>query len=251
MMNPQMFTLTTPDSALAAIEASLPIDPQPYILGNRPTGLIVVDVVNGFCTVDYGSLAPNEPNEQIETMVAESNRLAKAWTDKGLPVLAFLDSHEPGKPEPPYPLHCEKGTGEEKLVPQLEWLEDNPHTTLINKDCVNGFIGALNPDTGKNILLEWVNQNKLEALVVVGICTDICVMDLVVTMLSARNHDLIPTLKDIAVYTKGCATYDMTPEMVTKLSLPKTAIHPQNIAHHVGLYTMAERGAFIASAILL
>lgn len=245
--------LTTPNhpnSTLAAIKAALPIDPQPYTIGDRPTGLIIVDVVNGFCTVGDGSYAPTEPNEQIETMISENNRLSKGFTARGLPILVFLDVHEPGKPESPYPLHCERGTGEEKLVPQLKWLEDNPHTTLIEKDCVNGFIGAIALDTGNNNLLQWVNQNKLEALVVVGICTDVCVMDLVVTMLSARNHDLTPTLKDLAVYTKGCATHDMTPEMVTQLGLPKTAIHPQKIAHHVGLYTMAERGALIASTIL-
>lgn len=244
-------TLTTSNSTLEAIEAALPIDPQSYTIGDRPTGLIIVDVVNGFCTVGHGSLAPTEPNAQIETMVAESNRLAQEFTTKDLPVLAFLDSHQPGKPEPPYPLHCEQGTGEEKLVNQLEWLEDNPHATLIKKDCINGFIGAINVDTGQNTLLQWINHHQLETLVVVGICTDICVMDFVVTMLSARNHDLTPTLKDIAVYAKGCATYDMTPEMVTQLGLPKTAIHPQNIAHHVGLYTMAERGALIADEILI
>lgn len=43
----------------------------------------------------------------------------------------------------------------------------------------------------------------------------------------------------------------MTSEMVAKFSLPKTAIHPQDIAHHVGLYTMAARGALLASEILL
>lgn len=244
-------TPTTLDSTLAAIEAALPIDPQPYTIGNRPTGLIVVDVVNGFCTVGSGYCAPTESNEQIETMVAESNRLAQAFTTRGLPILVFLDVHEPGKPEPPYPNHCEKGTGEEKLVTQLKWLEDNPHTTLIEKDCVNGFIGAIDPDTRENTLLQWVNQHKLEALVVVGICTDVCVMDVVITMLSARNHDLTPTLKDIAVYTKGCATFDMTPEMAAKQGLPKTAVHPQKIAHHMGLYNMAERGALIASTVCL
>ncbi len=244
-------TSTTHDSTLAAIETALPIAPQSYTIGDRPTGLIIVDVVNGFCTVGYGSLAPIEPNEQIETMVAESNRLAQEFTARSLPILAFLDTHQPGKPEPPYPLHCEKGTGEEKLVPQLEWLENDPHTTLIEKDCINGFIGSIEVETGKNKLIQWINQHKLEALVVVGICTDICVMDFVLTMLSARNHDLTPTLKDITVYSKGCATYDMTPEMVTQLGLPKTAIHPQAIAHHVGLYTMAERGALIADVIML
>ena len=244
-------TLATPDSTLAAIEAALPIDPQPYTVGDRSTGLVIVDVINGFCTVGYGSLAPTEPNEQIETMVAETNRLAQTFTARGLPVLAFLDTHEPGKPEPPYPNHCEQGTGEEKLVPQLTWLEDNPHTTLIEKDCINGFIGAIAPDTGNNTLVQWVNQHKLEALVVAGICTDICVMDFVVTLLSARNHNLVPTLKDIVVYTEGCATYDMTTEMVAKFGLPKTAIHPQKVTHHMGLYTMEKRGAMLAAEILL
>ncbi|NEP56175.1 MAG: isochorismatase family protein [Symploca sp. SIO2G7] len=243
--------LTTPDSTLSAIEAALPIDPQPYAVGDRSTGLIVVDVINGFCTIGYGSLAPAEPNTQIETMVAETNHLAKAFTARGWPVLAFLDTHEPGKLEPPYPNHCEKGTGEEKLVPQLEWLEENPYSTLIQKDCINGFIGAIAPDTGNNTLVQWVNKNKLEALVVVGICTDICVMDFVVTLLSARNHGLVATLQDIVVYTEGCATYDMTPDMVARFGLPKTAIHPQRITHHVGLYTMEKRGALIASEILL
>ncbi len=244
-------TLTQLDSTLVAIEAALPIDPKPYTVGDSPTGLIIVDVVNGFCTVGCGVAAPTKPNEQIATMVSETVRLAKAFTAKGMPILAFLDTHEPGKPEPPYPPHCEKGTGEEKLVPELEWLESDPHATLIEKDCINGFIGSIHIETGNNSLIQWVNKHKLKALVVVGICTDICVMDFVITTLSARNHNLIPTLKEIAVYSKGCATYDMTAERVTQLGLPKTAIHPQNIAHHIGLYTMAERGALIASAIWL
>ena len=100
-------------------------------------------------------------------------------------------------------------------------------------------------------MLDWINNNKLEALVVVGICTDICVMDFVVTILSVRNHGLAPTLKDVAVYDRGCATFDMTAEMAAEQGLPKTAIHPQKVSHHVGLYTMAERGAFIASTIKL
>ena len=58
-------TLTAPNSTLAAIEAALPIDPQPYIVGDRPTGLIVVDVVNGFCSIGYGAIAPTEPNKQM------------------------------------------------------------------------------------------------------------------------------------------------------------------------------------------
>ncbi|MBC6473221.1 MAG: isochorismatase family protein [Hormoscilla sp. GM102CHS1] len=207
--------------------------------------------MNGFCTVGYGPLAPLEPDEQIATMVSESDRLARTFVERGWPVLAFLDTHEPGKPEPPYPPHCEKGTGEEKLVPELEWLEKHPQVTLVEKDCINGFVGSIDVNTQRNVLLDWVKENKLETLVVVGICTDICVMDFVVTILSVRNHGLLPTLKDVAVYAKGCATFNLTAEMAAEKGLPKTAIHPQKVAHHVGLYTMAERGALIASNISL
>ncbi|HBE16471.1 MAG TPA: isochorismatase [Cyanobacteria bacterium UBA11149] len=241
-------TVTKQDSTLAAIEAALPIEPQTYIIGDRPTGLIVVDVVNCFCTIGY-VFAPQQPDAQISTMVSETNRLAQSFVAKGLPIMVFLDTHQPGKPEPPYPTHCEKGSGEEKLVTELEWLENHPLATLVEKDCINGFIGAIDIDTGRNLLLEWISDRKLEALVVVGICTDICVMDLVTTMLSVRNHALSPTLKDIVVYAKGCATHNITAEMALQQGLPKTAIHPQKIAHHIGLYTMTERGAIIADTI--
>ncbi|NEO58836.1 MAG: isochorismatase family protein [Okeania sp. SIO3B5] len=244
-------TVANSDTALATIQAALPIDPQPYIIGDRPAGLIVVDVLNGFCTVGFGPLAPQVPNEQIATMVSESDRLARTFVERSWPVLVFLDTHEPGKPEPPYPPHCEKGTGEEELVPELKWLYDNPLATLVPKDCINGFIGSIEANTQRNVLLNWINQYKLEVLVVVGICTDICVMDFVVTILSVRNHGLAPTLKDVAVYEKGCATFNLTAEMVAEQGLPKTAIHPQKVSHHIGLYKMAERGAFIASTIEL
>ncbi|MDY7004959.1 MAG: isochorismatase family protein [Cyanobacteriota bacterium] len=244
-------TLATPDNTLATIQAALPIDPQPYLIGDRSAGLIVVDVINGFCTVGFGPLAPQEPNEQITTMISESDRLARTFVERGWPVLAFLDTHEPGKPEPPYPPHCEKGTGEEELVPELKWLYNNPLITLVPKDCINGFIGSIEVNTQRNVLLNWINEYKLEVLVVVGICTDICVMDFVLTILSVRNHGLVPTLKDVAVYEKGCATFDLTAEMAAEQGLPKTAIHPQKVSHHIGLYKMAERGAFIASTIEL
>ena len=109
-------------------------------------GLVIVDEVNGFTTVGAGNLAPSHPNEQINTMVEETNRVARFFSQKHLPLLAFLDTHSPGKPEPPYLPHCEIGTGEEELVPQLKWLETESHATLVRKDCINGFIGAFQTD---------------------------------------------------------------------------------------------------------
>lgn len=61
--------------------------------------------------------APVCQNDQIDMMISETNRLAKQFVERGWPLLAFLDLHEPGVPEPPYSTHCERGTGEEEFVP--------------------------------------------------------------------------------------------------------------------------------------
>jgi len=234
----------SPESAAvaAALAKLAPVAFEPFAVGDRRAGLVIVDEVNGFCTVGAGPLAPATENPQVTQMVAETDRLARAFADRGLPIFVFLDTHEPGKPEPPYPPHCERGTGQENLVPELTWLEDCPQATLWRKDCINGFVGAITED-GDNAVIRWVRENGLECLVAVGICTDICVMDFVLTMLSARNHDLTPGLTDIGVYAPACATYDLPGAVAEDLGLPPTAAHPQDVTHHMGLYFMASRGA--------
>lgn len=54
---------------------------------------------------------------QISGMVDESVTLAREFCEKKWPVYAFLDSHHPDVPEPPYPPHCIAGTDESELVP--------------------------------------------------------------------------------------------------------------------------------------
>ena len=136
-------------------------------------------------------------------------------------------------------------------MPALKWFHDCPQATLMRKDCINGFVGAQALDSGENGMVRWVNDNGLEAVVIVGICTDICVMDFVLTMLSARNHAMMPALRDIVVYEAGCATYDLPREAALSLGLQETASHPQTLTHHLGLYFMASRGAVLASSVRL
>ena len=233
-----------------ALSDAMPVSMEPLAIDGQRVGLIIVDEVNGFATVGAGNLAPPVENPQVTRMVAETDRLARGFSERGLPILAFLDTHEPGKPEPPYPPHCEKGTGEEELVPELEWLGDDPHTTLVRKDCINGFVGATLAD-GRNQVVEWANDNGIEQLLVVGICTDICVMDFVLTALSARNHDMMPTLKDILVYEAGCSTYDLPKSVAEDLGYGATASHPQDVTHYMGLYFMASRGARLVNEVSL
>src|SRR5262252_8089141 len=112
------------------LRATMPVRMEPLAVGAQKTGLVIVDEVNGFATVGAGYLAPPEDNPQVRRMVAETDRLARSFSQRKWPILAFLDTHVPGKPEPPYPPHCEAGTGEENLVPELAWLEGDANATL-------------------------------------------------------------------------------------------------------------------------
>jgi nicotinamidase-related amidase len=235
---------------LTALGQAMPIKLASLKLAGKGTGLVIVDEVNGFATVGAGYLAPPVENELVTNMVAETDRLAREFTGRDWPIFAFLDTHIPGKAEPPYPPHCEAGTGQEHLVPALQWLEKDANTTLVRKDCINGFVGAIAPD-GSNRAVDWVNRHKLQQILVVGICTDICVMDFVLTMLSARNHGLMPSLKEILVYDAGCSTYDLPRAVAEKLKLPSSAAHPQDVAHYMGLYFMHSRGAKLVDQVSL
>lgn len=227
--------------------SDLPIDIVAYPLRGRRAGLVIVDEVNGFATPGAGPLAPSATDAMIERMILETDRLSHRFLEQKRPILAFLDSHVPGRPEPPYPPHCEMGTGQENFVPALAWLDDTAGVTLFRKDCINGYIGAIDRQNGHNAVAEWIVTHQLDTLVIVGICTDICVMDFVLTVLSARNHQLLPGLHDVVVHVMGCATYDLPRSIVESLRLPETVIHPQALTHHVGLYLMASRGAILAT----
>ena len=60
---------------------------------------------------------------------------------------------------------------------------------------------------------------------VVGICTDICVLDFVSSTLSARNIGMLTPLEDVVVYSRGCATYDL-PIHVAR-NIKGALAHPQ------------------------
>ncbi len=247
-----------PSSSLVSdLERQLPVALSPYALADRTVGLVIVDEVNGFCTVGAGNLAPPAPDAQIARMVEETERLARRFAEEKRAILAFLDTHEPGRPEPPYPPHCERGSGEENLVPALAWLEDCGCATLLRKDCINGFVGGIERSfiggghgQHHNKVVDWVNNHRLEAVIATGICTDICVMDFVLTLLSARNHGLMPTLADIVVFEPATATYDLPLGATAGLGLPPTAAHPKAETHHMGLYFMASRGALLAAELI-
>ncbi|GLT68557.1 hypothetical protein SLA2020_407760 [Shorea laevis] len=229
------------------VKNELPLEQETVVFPEEGlTGLVLVDIINGFCTVGAGNLAPREPNRQISGMINESARLAKLFCEKKLPVMAFLDTHQPNKPEEPYPPHCITGTDESNLVPALKWIENEPNVTIRRKDCYDGYLGSIEND-GSNVFVDWVKNNQIQALLVVGASIDISVLDFVCSTLSARNRGFLPPLKDVVVYSQACSTLDVPLHIArsTKGGLP----HHQELMHHVGLYMAKERGARIANEV--
>lgn len=85
-------------------------------------------------------------------------------------------------------------------------------------------------------------------MVVVGVCTDICVLDFVCSTMSAKNRGFLKPLENVVVYSNACATFNVPLEVATNI---KGALaHPQEFMHHVGLYMAKERGAKIAKEVM-
>ena len=58
---------------------TLPIALGRFDPASKPTGLVIVDEVHGFCTVGCGPLAPACPNAQVDRMVTETVGLARRF----------------------------------------------------------------------------------------------------------------------------------------------------------------------------
>ncbi|XAR53016.1 Nicotinamidase [Bertholletia excelsa] len=231
------------------LKNEIPFEEESLVLSeDGQVGLVLVDIINGFCTVGAGNLAPREPNRQISQMIDESARLARVFCEKKWPVFAFLDSHQPDKIEHPYPPHCITGTDESNLVPALRWLENESNVTIRRKDCYDGYLGSMEED-GSNVFVNWVKTNMIKTLLVVGICTDICVLDFVCSTISARNRGFLTPLEEVVVYSRGCATFDF-PVSIAR-NIKDGIAHPQELMHHVGLYMAKGRGAKIAKEVMV
>ena len=232
---------------MSTLEERLPIQLQSIALGEGPIGLVVVDAGIGFTR--EGNLADPERMIPMVSRIGNTWRRLSEAIGSRLHTLCFLDTHEPDIPEPPYPPHCIKGTGEEHMDPDLEWLLEKPQVTVIRKDCINGFVGAIDRVTGANRFCEWVAQNQIRTLLVCGDCTDICVSDFVVTTLSARNHGLLTTHSpdDRAAYVEAITGLRICVLADDCETFHAPGVHEAEAAHHVGLWLMAARGATLVS----
>lgn len=234
------------------LRSMLPVPTEPLRLATLTdirVELVIVDAVRGF-TREGAMAAPEIMEPMVEAINGLAIRLIRTMGGR-FQVSFFADRHAPDVPEPPYPKHCTTDTDEWKLDPELEWLASMSNAKTFYKQCINGVVGTFHFDPVRdgfvNNFIDRLKRFAPHKIIVVGDCTDICVSDLVVSLLSVRNCGLLSrshTLPDVCVYEPACATYHFDN------GKPEPGRHPEDATHHVGLWTMASRGAVIFDGML-
>ena len=137
----------------------------------KDDALLIVDVQRDF--LPGGSLAVEDGDEVIPVLA----RVAQAFSDEGLPVIASRDWHPPDhcsfrEQGGPWPPHCVAGTDGAELDPGLR-LPDEAKIlnkgTETEKDAYSAF-----DDTG---LDERLKSNDVERVVIGGLTTEYCVLE--------------------------------------------------------------------------
>jgi nicotinamidase/pyrazinamidase len=133
--------------------------------------VLVVDMLRGFCEEGY----PLYVGETIRQIIPKIQRLLEEEKAKGSHIIFLCDSHDPDDKEfEMFPPHCVRGTEEAEIIPELRQFADE----VIPKTRFSGFYGTT--------LDERLRELKPDKIIVVGDCTDICVMH---TVADARNRD--------------------------------------------------------------
>ncbi len=123
--------------------------------------LVIVDMINGF--VKEGALS----DVSIQKIVPGIVELTKKYQVENKAILSFQDAHsEDAKEFLSFPKHCLKGTAESELIQELKPYQDK--MIQLYKNSTNGFM--------QDEFLDVFHKLDCDEFVVVGCCTDICVL---------------------------------------------------------------------------
>ena len=133
--------------------------------------VIVVDMLRGFLEEGHPLYCGPAAREIIPCV----RRVLQRESEAGSTIIYLADTHEPDDKEfEMFPPHCVRGTSECEVIPELA---EYPGI-VIPKTRYSGFFGT--------DLDERLRELAPDKLIVVGVCTDICVMH---TVADARNRD--------------------------------------------------------------
>lgn len=185
------------------------------------TALIMVDLINGFTR--EGALK----SARVEEIIPAVAELQKACLENGFEILAFGDSHSTDSPEfESYPPHCLCGSAEEEIA---EELQEVGGYRLIRKNSTNGFI--------EEEFRQWLAEREnLDTFLVVGDCTDICILQFAVTLKTWFNKE--NKKSRILVPMDLVETYDL-------------GLHKGDLVHVMALYNMTINGVEVVRSVII
>ncbi|MBM4430705.1 MAG: cysteine hydrolase [Chloroflexi bacterium] len=135
--------------------------------------VLVVDMIKGFMEEDN----PLYCGAAARQIIPNVKKLLDRETKMGSQVFYLADTHDPDDKEfQMFPAHCVRGTAESEVIPELAAFEGE----IMPKRRFSGFY-----DTPLDARLEELKPDKI---IVVGVCTDICVLH---TVADARNRDYV------------------------------------------------------------
>lgn len=165
--------------------------------------LFVVDMVNGF--IKEGAMH----DEKIMTIVPNIIKMCETHEDR----IFIADTHESDAIEfNSFPQHCVKGTSEAAIIDELQ-----PYCTqIVEKNSTNTFH-----------VLDKDSLNQYDSFMIVGCCSDICVMQFALTLKTYCNQ---MNMKQTVKVPHNCiATYD-------------APYHPSDEYHQMALHLMQQAG---------
>lgn len=155
------------------------------------TMLVIVDIVNGF--VREGAMH----SERVEDIIPPVVSLMKKCSERKIAMTAFADCHEADCGEfLSFPPHCIRGTSESEIVDEIK---AQGGYIQIDKNSTNGF-------HEKAFTRLLADNPGIDTFIVTGDCTDICVMQLCLSMKTYFNAADKPCR--IIIPTDCVETYD-------------------------------------------
>lgn len=131
--------------------------------------LVVVDVVNGF--VREGAMA----DRHIEHIIPVAEELVNKFLEEGCEVVYVKEGHDENATEfKKFPKHCVVGTSEAEMVEELAKYQDEVLVFIKNST------SAMAAEYGLPAMLN--AMENLEEVVIIGCCTDICVLNCAIPM---------------------------------------------------------------------
>jgi len=221
---------------LAKWEAELkPVQLSDLIAGKPDRAAIMcTDLVIGFCY--EGPLS----SSRVARIVPPNVELFQKAHAAGVRHFVLpQDAHSPDAVEfGSYAPHCLVGTREAETVPELLALPFADEFAVIPK---NSISSAIDTDLGG-----WLEAHpEVDAFIVTGDCTDICVYQLAMHLRTRANA---LGLQQRVVLPVNCVeTFDMPLEMAEELGI---LAHDGDLLHAMFLYSMALNGVEVVAKVV-